>query len=117
MLKDKKGQALVEFLIILPVTLLLIFCVVDFGRIISLKNDLESVTSDVVTFYQDGKTTSEIESIINENRKDEVKLEINTNGYYVTIKVSKKIEPITPGLTYIKSDVFNVSATRVIRNE
>lgn len=117
MLRDKKGQALVEFLIILPVTLLLIFCVVDFGRVISLKNDLENVTSDVVTFYQDGKTPSEIETIINENKDDKIKLEIDTNGYYATIKVSKKIEPITPGLTYIKSDVFNVTATRVIRNE
>ena len=37
--KNEKGQALVEFIIILPVFLLLVFCVVDFGRIISLKNE------------------------------------------------------------------------------
>ena len=41
-MKSNKGQALVEFVIILPITLILIFCVIDFGRIISLKSDLES---------------------------------------------------------------------------
>lgn len=114
---NKKGQALVEFIIILPISLLLIFCVVDFGRVISLKSDLENKTSDVVTFYQNGNTPEEIEGLINNENKDKIKLEIKTNGKYVTINLSKKIKPITPGLSYIKQDVFNVSVSRVIRNE
>lgn len=113
---NKKGQALVEFIIILPITILLIFCVVDFGRVISLKTDLENKASDVVTFYQNGNTKEEIEDLIN-NKDDDIKLKITTNGDYATIDISKKIKPITPGLSYIKDDVFNVSVSRVIRNE
>lgn len=114
---NKKGQALVEFIIILPISLLLIFCVVDFGRVIALKSDLENKASDVVTFYQNGNTPEEIKGLINNKDEKDLNLEIITNGEYVTINLFKKIKPITPGLSYIKQDVFNVSVSRVIRNE
>lgn len=115
-MRNEKGQALVEFVIILPITLLLIFCVVDFGRVITLKNDLEGVASDVVTLYENGSTLEEINSIINKDN-DDIKLDVTTNNNYVTINVSKRIEPITPGLSYITKDVFNASTSRVIRND
>ena len=51
-MKNSKGQALVEFVIILPITLMLMFCIIDFGRVISVKSDLESKTDDIVTFYE-----------------------------------------------------------------
>ncbi len=116
-MKSKKGQALVEFIIILPVSLLLIFCVVDFGRVISLKNSLENKLSDVVMLYQNGNTPDEVKDIINEKEKKGLKIEFVPSGDYVTISISKKIKPITPGLSYIKEDVFNVLVNRVIRNE
>ncbi len=115
-MRNKKGQALVEFIIILPITLLLIFCVVDFGRVITLKNDLEAAASNAVTLYENGNTLEEINSIINSNDND-IKLDVKTNDNYVTINVSKRIKPITPGLSYISKDVFDVSTFRVIRND
>lgn len=116
-MKNKKGQALVEFIIILPVCLLLIFCVVDFGRVISLKNSLENKVSDVVMLYQNGNTPEEIKDIINKKEKNDLKIEFISSGDYIIINVSKKIKPITPGLSYVKEDVFNVLVNRVIRNE
>ena len=44
---NKRGQALVEFVIILPILLLLIFAFIDLGRIIVCKNHLEGVMSEV----------------------------------------------------------------------
>ena len=38
-------------------------------------------------------------------------------GDYVNITVSKKIKPITPGLSYIINKVFDVEVTRVVKNE
>lgn len=113
-MKNNKGQALVEFVIILPITLILIFCIIDFGRVISLKSDLESKTDDVVTLYESGKSLEEINSIL--NVKD-VKISIKEDGDYTTIATNKKIKPITPGLSYIISKVFDVEVTRVVRNE
>src|SRR5574344_636152 len=106
-MKSNKGQALVEFVIILPVSLLLIFTVSDFGSVISLKSELDNVTSDVVTFYQNGKTEEEIDNIINTNRKDEVKITISPRSDYVSITAEETIKPITPGLSYILKDVFD----------
>ena len=36
-MKNNKGQALVEFIIVLPILLLIIISIVDFGNIISKK--------------------------------------------------------------------------------
>jgi len=41
-MKNNKGQALVEFIIILPIFLLLIISIIDFGNIISKKYSLEN---------------------------------------------------------------------------
>lgn len=113
-MKSNKGQALVEFIIILPITLILIFCVVDFGRIISTKGELEDKTQDIVTFYENGKTLEEINLIM--DNKD-IKIDLKNNGDYATFTINKKIKPITPGLSYILDKVFNVEVTRVIKNE
>lgn len=113
-MKSNKGQALVEFVIILPITLILIFCVIDFGRVISVKSDLESKTQDIVSFYENGKTLEEINTIM--DNKD-VKVRISESADYVTITTSRKIKPVTPGLSYILEKVFNVEVSRVIRNE
>lgn len=113
-LKNNRGQALVEFVIILPVTLMLIFTVVDFGRVISLKSDLESKTDDIITFYKSGKTLEEINNVMDNKNID---ISIITNDSYTTIKVEKKINPITPGLSYIFKKVFDVEVYRVIKNE
>ena len=116
-MKGNKGQALVEFVIILPIMLILIFGMIDLGRIISLKNDLENVTSDVITFYENSYSEKEIEKIINENRKDDVSISINIKEEYVQIEASSTIKPITPGLSYVLKDAFDVKSSRVIKNE
>ncbi len=115
-MRSNKGQALVEFIIILPVTLILIFCIIDFGRVITLKSELEGKTEDAVTLYENGKSLEEINAAIID-KKDDIKISLKETGEYVTIDVSKKIKPITPGLSYIAKNVFDVNVSRVIRNE
>ena len=113
-MKNSKGQALVEFVIILPITLMLMFCIIDFGRVISVKSDLERKTDDIVSFYESGNTLEEINSKM--DNKD-VKVSLDIKGDYANITVSKKIKPITPGLSYIANKVFDVEVTRVVKNE
>lgn len=114
MVKDEKGQALVEFIIILPVTLILMFCVIDFARVISLRSNLETITQDATILYQSGKT---LENIKNEIDLDGADLSITINGEYVNVTTAKTIKPITPGFSYVLSDVFSVEVSRVVRNE
>ena len=47
----------------------------------------------------------------------DVKVLLDIKGDYANITVSKKIKPITPGLSYIINKVFDVEVTRVVKNE
>ena len=69
---------------------------------------------DIVTFYESGNTLEEINSKM--DNKD-VKVLLDIKGDYANITVSKKIKPITPGLSYIINKVFDVEVTRVVKNE
>ena len=117
LMRNRKGQALVEFIIILPIILILIFCIVDFGRVISLKGDLQNITSDVVNWYQNGKTDEEIKALVAKEEIKDVNVSISPDNDYVTIVTKKTIKPITPGLSYVAKKVFDVSSSRVIKNE
>ena len=55
---NKKGQALVEFIIILPVIIFIIMLLVDFMTIFSYKNKLESNMNNVTILYKKKKTNN-----------------------------------------------------------
>lgn len=92
-----KGQALVEFIIIMPVIIFILMAVVDFSNIGITKSKLENMTNDIGSMYKNNETKEEINNYINKNDKD-IKLELNTNEKYTNIKLSKKYNVITPGL-------------------
>ena len=58
---NKKGQALIEFVIILPVVLMILFVIIDFSNIFYQKNHLENVVSDVASLKENGKSNKYIE--------------------------------------------------------
>ena len=109
---NKKGQALVEFVIILPIFLFLLLCVIDIGRIMYTKISLEEDISDVVDSYQKGKN---IEDIKTKFKLDgEIKLE--ENGDYIDIYLIKDLDIITPGLNLIFADPYKIEIKRSILN-
>lgn len=40
-LKNEKGQSIVEFALVLPILLMLVFSIIDFGMLFAAKNQLE----------------------------------------------------------------------------
>ena len=50
-MKDK-GQALIEFVLILPVILLILLYIIEFGRITLKKQQLESNMDLIVNLYE-----------------------------------------------------------------
>ena len=71
----KRGQALVEFVIILPIFIFLLLAIIDIGKMISTKNKLESVMSSVIEEYKSQNSIPEIE----QNLKKEQKAAIGTD--------------------------------------
>ena len=109
---NRKGQALIEFVLILPVFLFILFVMVDFGNILSNKNKLEYVSSDIVDMYKGGDNVN----VIRNNYSD---IDIDINDYkdkYTKIIIKKKVNIITPGLNRIIGSSYVIEVVRVVSN-
>jgi len=111
---NKKGQALVEFVLILPVFILLVFAFIDVGKIILCKNSLESTINDIALLVKNNADSEDIKRYINEESNYNVKYEI-INSDYTKIILSAKIDLITPGFNKIFDE--NIKIERSIINE
>lgn len=112
---NKKGQALVEFIIILPIMIFVLLAIVDFGIMSYNKNRLENMIDDVSKMYKNNETTEEINKFIKDNDKD-ITYQINNKEKYITIKLSKKYKTITPGVDKMFK-ISNIDVEREIYNE
>ena len=108
---NKRGQALVEFVIILPIFILRVLGCIDIGNIMYTKMNLEEQISDVVDYYKKGKTIEEI--------KDKLDIEVNIrkNAEYTDILLTKSIDIITPGLQFVFDNPYKIIVERSILNE
>lgn len=112
----KKGQALVEFIIILPVFLLLVLGVIDMGNIIISKIEMEKDLSNVVSLYQNDVKEEEIMKKL-EFKQDELEIEIVNSNDYTKIGLVKKINIITPGLNLILKNPYKLRVSRSVLND
>ena len=110
----KKGQALVEFVIILPIFIFMLLAIIDIGKIIYLKNNLESQLSQVIELYKNNKTYQEIESELSLN-DEKIDLEIkNENNDKISFFLKKEMPIVTPGLSLIFENPYSVTVKRVM---
>ena len=113
---NKRGQALVEFVLIVPILIMILFCMIDFGKILYSRINLESKIDKVISLYEEEKTYDEIKKIINKDDKVNIKI-TNKDNEYVEFSLSKEIEIITPGLNAILDNPFENKITRVVYYE
>ena len=105
---NKKGQALVEFIIILPIIIFILLAIIDYGTISHTKSKLENIITDVSSMIKNNENEEEINKFVEENDNN-LNLEILKEEKYITIKLYKKYDYITPGLNKIfKTDNINI---------
>lgn len=109
---NRKGQALVEFVLILPVFILILFAIVDFGTILSKKNELENDSIDIVLLINNGTSIDEIKS-----KYSDLDIDLKDVDKYTEIKITKSINIITPGLNLILGNPYKIIVERVIPND
>lgn len=101
-MRNTRGQALVEFILILPVFLLLVFASIDIGKIIyekyRLQNDL-----DIVKDLYIQKDEQEMNRYLNKNH---LSIAYEQNETYLTLIITKPIELMTPGLKQVLENPY-----------
>ena len=108
---NRKGQALIEFVLILPIFLMILFAIVDFGTLLYSKNQLENMSTDIVRLV-----LKEEEANISVIYPD---IDIHVEKYqekYQKIIISKKIKIITPFLDRVLGNPTIIKVERVIPN-
>lgn len=109
---NRKGQALVEFVLILPLFILILFAIIDFGLIMSKKNELENMSVDVVSLIKNGKKIDEINSMYSD-----VLITYDDSGDYIKVKLTRDIDIMTPGLNLVLGNPYKIEVERNIPNE
>ena len=107
---NRRGQALVEFVLILPIFLLILFTIVDFGNLLAKKNQLETESTDIVLLLRNGKSVEEV-------AKSYSKIKIEESAFeekYNKIKISENIALINPFLYKILGNPCVVEVERIV---
>ena len=117
MKKNQKGQALIEFVLILPVVILLIFGFIDLGIIVLENNRLESVTTMVINKYKETKDYNEVVQYIEDAGYINIDVSIKRENDLLKVTLNKKVNLMTPGLDKVLGDPYTVSSERVVHYE
>ena len=105
-MKNKKGQALVEFVIILPILLLIVISMVDFGNLLYQKYQLEQNLEYVSDLY----LASDTNALDQEKQRLNIKTE--EDGNFVKLSIEKKIKMSSPILRRILGDNYSITTSR-----
>ena len=110
-MRNNKGQALIEFVLVLPILLLIIISIVDFGNIMLKKYSLENDLDNIETLYKNG---SDVNSYLN-SKKLTIKYTYEDN--FTNITVYKKVRIISPVLIPIFGSNYEINAEKSVINE
>ena len=107
---NNKGQALVEFVIIMPVFIFAFLAVFDMSNIIFKKYSLENELDTVVSMYENGNEI-ELENYV---KSINAKVKYENNANYNEITLSKKVNVITPIINNIFGKFYEISSRRMV---
>ena len=108
-MKNNRGQALVEFIIVLPILLLIIMAIIDLGNIFTKKYSLENDLDIVSSMYKEDR--DKIDNYIKNNN-----LNINyvTDEEFMVIALSKNVKVDAPILNNILGKNYKITARRTM---
>lgn len=105
-MKDK-GQALIEFVLILPVILLILLYIIEFGRITLKKQQLESNMDLIVNLYEE-KKQQELNTYISNNN---IIINYNKQNDLTTIEIKQNIKSNMPLINRIMGNTITTQRT------
>ena len=106
-MKKNSGQALIEFVIILPIILVILLYILEFGRITLKKYELESNMELIKELYKNHKQ-DEINNYINSNN---IIISYEKNNDLTTITIKKNIKTNMPLINKILGNTIETKRT------
>ncbi len=108
---NKRGQALVEFIMIIPVFILLVLGTIEIGNILYQKLDLENKLDYVVDLYNSNS------NYVAYSNSNDINVNIENKNNYTVIIVSKNIKINAPVIRNIFGSTYKLETERSILNE
>lgn len=112
---NSRGQSLVLFVLVLPILLLILILVIDVGKIILLRHELNNISEIVLDYGIDNIETENIDveltELIRINKSDIDKVNVNIKDDKIFIILSEKCDGILSSL--VKLPMFNVKTSFV----
>lgn len=110
---NNKGQALIEFTLILPVLLLIVISMIDIGNIFLKKYELNKDLEEVVTLYEN----NDIKKLGIYLANNDLTLDDKSLDGMTTITLKKKIEITAPLLTRVLGKSYEIDTSKTIYDE
>lgn len=108
---NKRAQALVEFVLLLPIILILLFSMIDVFNLALQKNDLENELSNQVSLLEKDKIT--LNQLKNYFEKDNITIKTEKDDNYLNIGIRKEVDWISP-MTKLILPKFSINSKRVV---
>jgi len=115
--KSENAQALIEFILILPVLLLILFALIDFGRLFFEKIQLENRLQNSLEILTKKNNYEEALKILNEGQAQKATLETEYQESYLKVKTTLEIPLLTPGLSLLLKDFHQIKIERTVPYE
>ena len=125
-LRDDSGQSLVEFAIVLPILLLILFAIFDFGKLFMTDLVLEEAARDAARYASIGASDTQIDQVIVRDcavlQTSQLTIAINpvdterVSGEPVTVSVSYPVTLDPPLVAFVPSPLI-ITAVMTMRVE
>ena len=110
-MKNKRGQALIEFVMIMPVVILVIMGIFDLSNIAYRKYQLEASLDSVIGYYR----SNQIDKMYVYANNEKINIQTNIEeGNMISFNVSKNVRTNTPFLSNIIGRNVKLEAKRVV---
>lgn len=115
---NDKGQALIEFVLILPVLVFLIFAVIDFGNIVLTRNRMESDATMMLELIAKEASYDDMVRVLNEESDIPISLDLHyQEDGFVQVVLTGNVSLMTPGLNLILGNHYLVKIERNVPYE
>ncbi len=109
-MRNHRGQALIEFLLIMPVIFIILMAMFDFGNILYHRYKLENELDYVVGLYLDNKE-EELNQYLEEN---DFTMDVAQDNAIKTIYLRTDISIFTPGLSQVLGSSYRVDTSKTV---